>query len=119
MKVDGKVLFIIVLAGALILSLIFRPKKGIDTYEDEINQLKEKTEQLLNDNDSIKSVNKVLTERIDSLLVSIDGKQAEIDKKQGEIDNLEDEKGKVSDRVRNLNADSIAVTLSGYLNSRK
>jgi chromosome segregation ATPase len=119
MKIDSKVLFIIVLAGALILSLIFRPKKEIDMYEDEINDLKQRTEQLLNSNDSIKGVNEVLTKRIDSLLVSIDGKQAEIDKKQGEIDNLEDEKGKVSDRVRNLNADSIAITLSGYLNSRK
>ncbi len=117
-KFDIKVIFILVLAGALILSFIFRPSKELDTYEDEINLLKQENEQLLNNNDSLKIVNQKLGEEITYLLENIDSTQAQIAIKDKEIDSLEHAKGKVSDRVRNLNANGVAESLTEYLNSR-
>jgi peptidoglycan hydrolase CwlO-like protein len=117
-KFDIKVIFILVLAGALILSFIFRPSKELDTYEDEINLLKQENEQLLNNNDSLKIANQKLGEEITYLLENIDSTQAQIAIKDKEIDSLEHAKGKVSDRVRNLNANGVAESLTEYLNSR-
>ena len=46
-KIDTKTIFILVLATALILTIIFRPTKPIETYENEINMLKEQNKELL------------------------------------------------------------------------
>ena len=43
---DTKNLFIIILAVGLILSFVFRPSKGIEMYEKEINNLKVKNQTL-------------------------------------------------------------------------
>ena len=44
---DIKTIFILVLATALILSFIFRPSVPIETYETEINTLKQQNQKLL------------------------------------------------------------------------
>jgi peptidoglycan hydrolase CwlO-like protein len=117
-KIDIKVIFILVLAGALVLSFIFRPSKEIDTYENEINALKEQNEKLLNNNDSLKSANDELSARNEELLQSIDSTKAEMVRKDREIYKLEDAKGKVSDRVRSLDANGVAESLTEYLDKR-
>ena len=117
-KIDIKVIFILVLGAALILSFIFRPSKEIDMYEDEIETLQQANEQLLNNNDSLKIANEELGVRNRELLQNIDSTQAEIAIKDHEIDSLEHEKGKVSDVVRNLDANGVAESLTEYLNNR-
>ena len=47
-KLDIKMIFILVLGAALLLSWLFRPAKKIDMYEDELKVLKE----LLKDDDN-------------------------------------------------------------------
>lgn len=117
-KIDIKVLFILILAGALVLSFIFRPSKEIDTYENEIKNLQEENSKLLNNNDSLELVNLRLNQINDSLLTSIDSTEAMIAEKDKEINDLENAKGKVSDIVRNLDADGVAKSLSNYVSNR-
>ena len=57
---DIKTIFILVLAVALILSFLFRPTIPIETYETEINTLKEQNKRLLLSNDSINKINQKL-----------------------------------------------------------
>ena len=64
--------FILILAAALILSFIFRPSIPIETYEDEINLLKQQNQQLLLSNDSINIINTKLQEEINVILYAID-----------------------------------------------
>lgn len=118
MKIGTKEIIIIVLAGALVLSFIFRPSKEIDYYEDEIKNLKQQNELLFNSNDSLKSRNVVLSQEIKDILITIDSTEAKLADTEIKLNHLENEKDKVSDRVRVLNADGIAESLSDYLNKK-
>ncbi len=118
-KIDIKVIFILILAGALILSFIFRPSKSIDDYEDKINQLKHQNDSLLSNNDSLKSANYKLDEEVKKILIDIDKTQVKLDKTNNKIKDLENGKSKVSGYVNNLNADGVAKSLTDYLNRTK
>lgn len=116
---DTKNLFIIILAVGLILSFVFRPSKGIEMYEKEINNLKVKNQTLRLNNDTLLMLNKSLNVEIQELINNIDSTQAQLNKTKITINDLENEKGKVSTYVNTLNADEIAGELSNYLNNRK
>tara|TARA_R100001015_G_C4632576_1_gene196321 strand:- start:2019 stop:2396 length:378 start_codon:yes stop_codon:yes gene_type:complete len=118
-KMDSKNLFIILLGTALVLSFIFRPSKGIEMYEKEINNLKVKNQTLRLNNDTLLMLNKSLNIEIQELINNIDSTQAQLNKTKITINNLENEKGKVSTYVNALNADEVAGELSNYLNNRK
>ena len=118
MKLGTKEILILVLAGALVLSFIFRPSKEIDYYEDEINNLKQQNELLHGSNDSLKTQNGVLAREITDILITIDSTKAKLADTKDKLNDLEDEKGKVSDRVRVLNANGVAGELTDYLNKR-
>ena len=118
MKLGVKEIFIIVLAALLVLSMVFRPSKEIDTYEDEINLLKQQNKNLLLSNDSLSGMNKQLSEEIQDILVTIDSTEAKLHETEGQLNDLENDKDKVSTRVRNLNADGIASELTEYLNGK-
>jgi len=118
-KIDIKVIFILILAAALILSFIFRPAKKIDLYEDEIKQLHEQNDSLLLDNDSLKLANSKLDNKIKKILIIIDSTQVKLDKTNKKIKDLENGKGKVSSYVNGLNADGVARSLSEYLDRAK
>lgn len=117
-KIDIKVIFILILAVLLILSYIFRPSKGIDMYEDEINALREENERLTLSNDSIKLLNNQLDIEIKKLSELIDSTQSKLSDNEEKIKDLENGKGKVSGYVKTLNADGIAKSLTEYLNKR-
>ena len=117
-KIDIKVIFILILAVLLILSYIFRPSKGIDMYEDEINALREENERLTLSNDSIKLLNNQLDIEIKKLSELIDSTQSKLSDNEVKIKDLENGKGKVSGYVKTLNADGIAKSLTEYLNKR-
>lgn len=116
---DTKNLFIILLATGLILSFIFRPSKGIDIYEKEINNLKVKNKTLKLNNDTLLILNNTLSTEIKELITNIDNTKLELNKTKIKINNLENGKGKVSTYVNTLNADEIASELSNYLDNRK
>lgn len=115
---DKKDIGIIVLGVLLILSFIFRPSKGIDTYEDEINNLKIANETLKNNNDSLLIINGTLSAEIKELMTNIDSTQTALANTEDKINDLENGKGKVSGYVNTLNADGVANELTNYLNRR-
>lgn len=117
-KLDIKTIFILVLAGALILSFIFRPSNDTDMYKDELKVLKLSNQKLINENDSIKLNNIKLNEEIQELIIDIDSTQAVLFDTEDRLKELEDGKGKVSGHVSNLDADGIAESLTDYLNRR-
>ena len=117
-KLDIKMIFILVLAGALILSFVFRPATKIDTYENEINLLKIENTKLLQNNDSLELVNIQLDEEIEGYLIEIDSTQVLLDENKDKINDLENGKGKVSSYVNGLDANGVTSSLSDYLNRR-
>jgi hypothetical protein len=118
-KLDIKSIFIIILGGLLILSFIFRPKKDIDMYENQINVLHEENETLLNNNDSLSLVNMALNEEVDRIVIAIRDTEIKMDATNEKIKVLEDGKNKVSAHVNELDADGISESLTEYLNRRQ
>lgn len=118
MKLSFEKILIIILGAALVLSFIFRPDKPINMYEDEINDLKQKNEELVLSNDSLKNENLKLNEEIRDILVTIDSTQAALSSTETKIKDLENAKGNISGNVRKLDASGVAGELSNYLNRR-
>ena len=110
--------FILILAAALILSFIFRPSTPIETYEDEINLLKQQNQQLLLSNDSINLINTKLQEEINVMLYAIDSTKVAIEKTETKLENLEIKRNEVSTIVSNMGSDDITNTFSNYFKRR-
>lgn len=117
-KLDIKTIFILVLAGALILSFIFRPSNVIDTHDDRLKELEMANDTLKSNNDSLTIVNKSLAIKIQELIIDIDSTQAALANTEDKLNDLENDKGKVSGYVNTLDADGIAESLTEYLNRR-
>lgn len=115
---DKKTVFILVLIAGLVLSFVFRPSKTIDTYENEINNLKVLNKELVLTNDSILSANGQLSIEIKELTNNFDSTQVALANTEGKLKDLENDKGKVSGYVSTLNADGVANELADYLNRR-
>ena len=120
-NLDIKTIFILILAVALILMFIFGGggNKGIDNYKDELNNLKEQNDSLLHSNDDLKNKNDDLTIKYDEIIDDIIEIDGGLNNNSGDIANLQDEKDKVADRVRVLNADGVAIELSNYFIRRE
>ena len=110
--------FILILAAALILSFIFRPSTPIETYEDEINLLKQQNQQLLLSNDSINLINTKLQEEINVMLYAIDSTKVALEKTKTQLENLEIKRNEVSTIVSNMGSDDITNTFSNYFKRR-
>ena len=110
--------FIIVLAGALILSLIFRPSTPIDTYEDELKELEKINKQLGISNDSIILLNVGLQNELQEILLEIDGTKVILQQTEEKLKQLEDAKTEIPALINNMDSDSITHHLSEYLNRR-
>jgi len=117
-KIDIKLIFIFILAVALILSFIFRPPTPIETYEDVINDLKEENKQLLLSNDSISKINNQLQIEIDQILFVIDSTKVLLKDKEIKLKELEEKRNAVSNIVNSLHADDVTSTISDYLKRR-
>ena len=117
-KIDIQTIFILILAAALVVTIIFRPSKPIETYENEINALKNINKELLLSNDSISIINKKLTEEIKEILFTIDSTQALLKNTENKLKELEGRRNEVSNIVDNLNSDGITNSLSDYLKRR-
>ena len=110
--------FILILAGALILSFIFRPSKPIETYEDEINALKQQNHQLLSSNDSINLINTKLQEEINVILYAIDSTKVVLEETEEKLKDLEKKRNEIPDIINNMDSDDITNNLSNYLKRR-
>ena len=110
--------FILILAGALILSFIFRPSKPIETYENEINSLKQQNQQLLLSNDSINLINTKLQKEINVILIAIDSTKVVLKEKENKIKELEKKRNEVPTIINNMHSDDVTNSFSDYLKRR-
>lgn len=115
---DIKIVFILVLAVALILSFLFRPSTPIETYEDKINLLKQQNQQLLLSNDSINLINTKLQEEINVILYAIDSTKVALKETEHKLEILENKRNEVSTIINNMDSDDITNTFSSYLKRR-
>tara|TARA_R110002020_G_C16003381_1_gene750458 strand:- start:374 stop:754 length:381 start_codon:yes stop_codon:yes gene_type:complete len=113
-----QLVFILILAVALILSFIFRPLKPIETYENEINILKQQNQQLLLSNDSINTINTKLQEEINVILYTIDSTKVALKETEEQLKNLEKKRNEVSTIINNMDSDDVTNTFSNYLKRR-
>ena len=113
-----QLVFILILAVALILSFIFRPSKPIETYENEINLLKQQNQQLLLSNDSINFINTELQEEINVILYAIDSTKVALKETENKLEILENKRNEVSTIINNMDSDDITNTFSSYLKRR-
>ena len=110
--------FILILTVALILSFIFRPSKPIETYENEINLLKQQNQQLLLSNDSINFINTKLQKEINVILYAIDSTKVALKETENKLEILENKRNEVSTIINNMDSDDITNTFSSYLKRR-
>ena len=115
---DIKTIFILVLAIALILSFLFRPTVPIETYETEINTLKEQNKRLLLSNDSISQINQKLQDEITVILYAIDSTKVILKETEHKLEILENKRNEVSTIVNNMDSDAITNSFSDYLKRR-
>lgn len=113
---DIKMWFIIILGVGLILSLIFRPSPNIKEYEEDIENLKRENDKIDSQNDSLRLVNTKLNEEVKILLKEIDTTEQLLKQNNERIKQLENDKNKISDYVKSLDANGVAASLSDYLN---
>ncbi len=115
---DIKLVFILVLAVALILSFLFQPATQIETYESEINSLKQQNKRLLLSNDSINKINQKLQEEITVMLYAIDSTKVILKQTEEKLSDLEKKRNEISTIVTNMDSDDITNTFSDYLKRR-
>ncbi len=117
-KIDIKAGFIIVLGLVIVLMILFRPSKGLNYYEDELNELNNKNKLLLEKNDSLYNINNTLQIELDSLSDDVDSVNLILGNNKKEIDRLKNRKGEIFDNVNNMDVNDVTRNLSGYLKRR-
>ena len=113
-----QMIFILILAVALVLSFVFRPSKSIDVYEDEIKLLRNQNKKLLSSNDSIQKLNGKLQIEIDAILIKIDSTLVMLNLTDSTLKELENKRDEIPTIVNNMDSDAIIVSLSEYLKGR-
>ena len=113
-----QLVFIIILAIALILSFIFRTSKPINTYESEINQLQSINKELRLSNDSLTSANNKLQKEINTILYAIDSTKVILRKTEDKLAELEKKRNEIPNIINNMDSDDITINISDYLQRR-
>ena len=113
-----QLVFIIILAVALILSILSRPSPTIDTYEDEINILKKHNKELRLSNDSLISANGELQKEISIILHVIDSTEVVLREIEIELAELEKRRNEIPSIISNMDSDDITNNLTDYLKRR-
>ena len=113
-----QMIFILILAVALVLSFVFRPSKSIDVYEDEIKLLRNQNKKLLSTKDSIQKLNGKLQIEIDAILIKIDSTLVMLNLTDSTLKELENKRDEIPTIVHNMDSDAIIVSLSEYLKGR-
>ena len=118
MKIHPKDILILILLVVLIYFLILKPSPPIDTYGDELKELKEINKQLGTSNDSIILLNNELQNEVEEILIEIDGTKIILYQTEEKLKQLEDAKKQIPTLINNMDGDSITLHLSRYLNRR-
>lgn len=113
-----QLVFIIILAAALILSLLFRPSIPIDVYEDEIKALKDQNTHLLLSNDSINNINNKLQEEVNTILYAIDSTKVILKETETKLEDLEKKRNEIPNIISHMDSDDITNSISNYLKRR-
>ena len=113
-----QLVFIIILAVALILSILSRPSPTIDTYEDEINILKKHNKELRLSNDSLISANGELQKEINIILYVIDSTEVVLREIETKLVKLEKKRNEIPNIISNMDSDDITNGISDYLKRR-
>jgi uncharacterized protein YoxC len=113
-----QLVFIIILAVALILSILSKPSTPIDTYEDEINLLRKQNKELRLSNDSLTSANVKLQEEINIILYAIDSTEVALRETEAKLAELEKRRNEIPSIISNMDSDDITNSISDYLKRR-
>ena len=116
--IDIKTIFILILGVAVILLLLFRPSKEINTYEEEILILKNQNKILINNNDSLSFANVKLLEDILVLEEDVEVINIKLEDSSKEIDKLKKKKNEILSNVIIMDANSVTNNLADYLKRR-
>ena len=117
-KIDIKTIFILVLGAAVILLLLFRPTKEINTHEEEMLMLENQNKILLQDNDSLSSINNKLIEDVVILEEDVEEINIKLEDSSKEIDKLKKKKNEIPSNVIIMDANDVTNHLADYLERR-
>tara|TARA_R110000823_G_scaffold202528_2_gene333462 strand:- start:265 stop:645 length:381 start_codon:yes stop_codon:yes gene_type:complete len=113
-----QLVFIIILAVALILSILSKPSTPIDTYEDEINLLKKQNKELRLSHDSLSLANSKLQNEINIILYAIDSTEVILKETETKLAALEKKRNEIPIIISNMDSDDITNNISDYLKRR-
>jgi hypothetical protein len=116
--IDIKIVFILILAAAVILLLLFRPTKEINMYEEELLMLENQNNILLQNNDSLSSINLKLIEDVVILEEGVEEINIKLEDSSKEIDKLKKKKNEIPSNVIIMDANDVTNNLADYLKRR-
>ncbi len=117
-KIDIKIIAIIVLGIALIISFMFGQRSKIDTKKEDITILHDNNADLAHKNDSLKQVNLRLDNQISEINKILESNTKQITQTQIELDKLKKRKNEIPTYVNALDADGVANAFSNYLKAK-
>ena len=117
-KIDIKTIFILVLGAAVILLLLFRPSKDTNTHEEELLNLETRNKVLLQDNDSISSINIELMNDVVILEEDVEEINIKLEDSNKEIDKLKRKKNEIPSNVIIMDANDVTYNIADYLERR-
>lgn len=112
---DPKIVFIVVLALALILSFLFNIHNSIVYPKDEIKKLRQANELLSKNNDSIALVNKNLDKKLAELNLLLKENNKKLAETDSALKSLKKKRNETPTYVNRLSASGVATELSKYL----
>ena len=116
--IDIKTIFILVLGVAVILLLLFRPSKVINTHEEEMLILKNQNIKLLQNNDSLSTINDKLIEDVIILEEDVEEINIKLVDSSKEIDKLKKKKNEIPSNVIIMDANDVTYNIADYLERR-
>ena len=116
--IDIKTIFILVLGVAVILLLLFRPSKDINTHEEEILILRNQNIVLLQNNDSLSTINDKLIEYLIILEEGVEEINVKLKESSKEIDELKKKKNEILSDVIIMDANDVTNNIADYLKRR-
>ena len=117
-KIDIKTIFILILGAAVILLLLFRPSKVINTHEEELLKLKTRNKLLLQNNDSLSSINNKLIEDVVILEEGVEEINIKLENSTKEIEKLKKKKNEIPANVIIMDANDVTYNIADYLERR-
>jgi len=116
--IDIKTIFILVLGVAVILLLLFRPSKDINTHEEEILILRNQNIVLLQNNDSLSTINDKLIEDVIILEEGVEEINVKLKESSKKIDELKKKKNEILSDVIIMDANDVTNNIADYLKRR-